>query len=91
MWNWTPPSSRPVGAFCPRRWICPSLHIVTTDARGFIRDTDERFEAVILDAPDPATTQINRWYTTEFFAEVKRVLAPGGGWYRWGWGVTRTS
>lgn len=64
--------------FLPAALDLPSLHIVTTDARGFIRDTDERFEAVILDAPDPATTQINRWYTTEFFAEVKRVLAPGG-------------
>jgi spermidine synthase len=64
--------------FLPAALALPSLRIVTADGRRFIRGTDERFDVVILDVPDPATTQINRFYTAEFFAEVKRVLAPGG-------------
>ncbi|MCL5097662.1 MAG: hypothetical protein M1608_09070, partial [Candidatus Omnitrophica bacterium] len=33
---------------------------------------------MILDAPDPSTSQINRFYTAEFLAEVKKILSPGG-------------
>ena len=33
---------------------------------------------VIVDVPDPSTSQLNRFYTREFFAEVHRVLTPGG-------------
>ena len=64
--------------FLPEALDLPSLRILTTDGRGFVRNTGEQFDVVILDVPDPSTTQINRLYTAEFFAEVKRVLAPGG-------------
>ena len=33
---------------------------------------------VIVDVPDPSTSQLNRFYTREFFAEVRRILVPGG-------------
>ena len=33
---------------------------------------------VIVDVPDPSTSQINRFYTREFFAEVRRIFTPGG-------------
>ena len=33
---------------------------------------------VILDVPDPSTSQINRFYTAEFFGEVRRVLTADG-------------
>ena len=33
---------------------------------------------VIVDVPPPSTSQINRFFTSEFFDGVKRVLAPGG-------------
>jgi spermidine synthase len=33
---------------------------------------------VILDVPDPSTSQIDRFYTREFFAEVRRAMLPGG-------------
>ena len=33
---------------------------------------------VILDVPDPSTSQVNRFYTREFFAEVRRILTPDG-------------
>jgi spermidine synthase len=54
------------------------IKIVATDGRRFVRQTAERFDVVIIAVPDPSTSQLNRFYTAEFFAEVKRALAPGG-------------
>jgi spermidine synthase len=56
----------------------PRIKIVATDGRRFVRQTAERFDVVIIAVPDPSTSQLNRFYTAEFFAEVKRALAPGG-------------
>ncbi|KKK62044.1 hypothetical protein LCGC14_3008270, partial [marine sediment metagenome] len=36
------------------------------------------YDMVIADLPDPSTSQLNRFYTTEFFGEVKRILTPTG-------------
>ncbi len=38
----------------------------------------EGYDVVIVDAPDPSTSQINRLYTREFFEQVHRILAPDG-------------
>ncbi len=48
------------------------------DARLFIRTTDARYDVIILNVPDPTTTQLNRLYTVEFFREARRVLADDG-------------
>ena len=62
----------------PGNLVGPRIRVVNTDGRMFIRQTDERFDVVIVDVPEPSTSLINRFYTAEFFDEVKRVLAPGG-------------
>jgi spermidine synthase len=54
------------------------LRLVFDDARRFVQRMRDRFDVVVLDLPDPSTLQLNRFFTVEFFAEVKRVLAPGG-------------
>ena len=56
----------------------PALDIINRDARDFIKNTDRKYDAVILDLPDPDTFQINRFYTDEFFSLVKRTLQGGG-------------
>jgi spermidine synthase len=38
----------------------------------------EGYDVVIVDVPDPSTSQINRLYTREFFDQVHRILAPDG-------------
>jgi len=48
------------------------------DARLFIRSTDICYDVIILNVPDPTTTQLNRLYTVEFFQEARRVLADDG-------------
>ena len=56
----------------------PRLRLVATDGRRLVQRTAARFDVVILDLPDPSTFQLNRFFTAEFFASVKRILAPGG-------------
>ncbi len=56
----------------------PYLNIINTDARRHIQSTDTRYDAVILDLPEPDTFQVNRFYTDEFFALAKRVLKRKG-------------
>ena len=56
----------------------PRITFVNTDGRLFVKQTAERYDVVIVDVPDPSTSQLNRFYTAEFFGEVKRVLSDGG-------------
>ena len=56
----------------------PRVRIVLTDGRAFIESTPDRYDAIILDLPEPATAQINRFYTLEFFRAARGRLADGG-------------
>ncbi len=55
-----------------------AMDIMNTDARRYIKMTDKRYDAIIIDIPDPDTFQINRLFTSEFFGLVKKVLKPEG-------------
>ena len=55
-----------------------SLSIKNTDGRSYIKTTDQRYDAIIVDLPDPDNFQINRFYTSEFFFLSKRILSEGG-------------
>ena len=54
------------------------LSIKNTDGRSYIKGTDNRYDAIIIDLPDPDTFQINRFFTSEFFGLTKRILSEGG-------------
>jgi spermidine synthase len=56
----------------------PRVHIIHTDGRKHIKSTESRYDVVIVNLPDPMTAQLNRFYTVEFFQEVKRITLPGG-------------
>ncbi len=56
----------------------PRVQIVLTDGRAFVQTTDRTFDVVVLDLPEPSTGALNRFYTLEFFTQVRRVLNPGG-------------
>lgn len=56
----------------------PRIHVIQTDGRLWIKQTQDRYDVLIVDAPEPSTSQLNRLYTREFFAEAARVLAPDG-------------
>ncbi|MFH1490803.1 MAG: hypothetical protein ABII06_18015, partial [Pseudomonadota bacterium] len=56
----------------------PRLSVLNVDGRRYIETTKKRYDAVIIDLPEPDTFQINRFFTGEFFSHVKKVLAKGG-------------
>jgi spermidine synthase len=62
----------------PQNLAGQQIRIITADGRRFVQQTGERYDVVIIDLPDPSTSQLNRYYTAEFQAEVRRVLVPGG-------------
>ncbi|MEE4352629.1 MAG: fused MFS/spermidine synthase [Desulfatiglans sp.] len=56
----------------------PFLEIINMDGRRFISETKKKYDAVIIDLPDPDTFQINRFYTSEFLSLAKGALTQGG-------------
>ena len=50
------------------------VHIINEDARLYIKNTTKKYDVVIINLPEPTTAQINRFYTTEFFTELKKRL-----------------
>ena len=56
----------------------PFLEIINVDARRYIKTTKTKYDAILIDLPDPDTFQINRFFTEEFFSRAKRILKKGG-------------
>ncbi|MBP7707493.1 MAG: hypothetical protein KA243_09635 [Candidatus Aminicenantes bacterium] len=56
----------------------PRVRLFARDGRSFLERAAGPYDAVLVALPDPATTQINRYYTREFFAAVRAKLVPGG-------------
>ena len=56
----------------------PETKVEYTDGRLFIQRTEEKFDAVIMNLPSPSTLQLNRFYTREFFNEVRGILSSQG-------------
>jgi len=48
------------------------------DGRFFIKRTDRKYDCIITHLGEPYTAQLNRYYTVEFFREVKKILRQGG-------------
>jgi len=57
-----------------RRIHDPRIHVHVTDARRFIRTSKERYDIVLVNLPEPSTLQLNRFYTLEFFRELKQKM-----------------
>lgn len=57
----------------------PRAELIVGDARKFVEETPRRFDVIIIDLPDPLEVgPAQLLYTREFYAAVKRCLAPGG-------------
>jgi spermidine synthase len=50
------------------------LRIENNDALSYIRETSEKFDAVIMLLPPPSTLSLNRYYTKEFFELVREKM-----------------
>jgi spermidine synthase len=56
----------------------PRVHLLTLDAFSWLREESDRFDAVIVDMPDPDETATAKLYSVEFYTMVRKALAPGG-------------
>src|SRR5262245_33036948 len=56
----------------------PRVHLVITDAFAWLRSASDRFDAVIVDMPDPDETATAKLYSVEFYSLLAPALAPGG-------------
>jgi spermidine synthase len=56
----------------------PKLRVTNVDAFEWLRATRLAFDVIIIDFPDPSNFSVGKLYTTSFYREVARVLAPGG-------------
>jgi len=54
------------------------IDIFYQDGRAFLVKTRKKYDMIILNLPEPATAQINRFYTKEFFFVSKEKLTEEG-------------
>jgi spermidine synthase len=54
----------------------PRVHVINKDAMIWLEDTDEMFDAAIIDFPDPNTFALGKLYTTRFYRLLKSRLSP---------------
>lgn len=55
----------------------PRLNLVIADGAAFVRDTQDRFDVVIIDSTDPIGPG-EVLFTDSFYGHVRRLLNPGG-------------
>jgi spermidine synthase len=56
----------------------PRVRLVLTDGRRYVQMAERTFDVVVLDLPAPSTGSLNRFYTREFFVQVRGILSSGG-------------
>lgn len=56
----------------------PATHIHYVDSRIFIRNNENRYDAVIVNIPEVPNLKANRFYTKEFYNQIKSILKPSG-------------
>jgi len=56
----------------------PRIHVLSGDARAYLNETQDSYDVIIVNIPDPQTAQLNRFYTVEFFRSARNHLAPDG-------------
>ena len=61
-----------------RRCASPKLKIVNTDAFQWLQQTQEMFDVIVVDFPDPTNFSLGKLYTNAFYALLEQRLAASG-------------
>lgn len=56
----------------------PKVEIVNADAFAWLERTEQVFDIIIIDLPDPTNYSLGKLYTTAFYSLVDRALAASG-------------
>lgn len=54
------------------------LNVIHQDGRAYLADSEKRYDAIIVNLPEPHTFQINRFFTDRFFELARARLTPDG-------------
>ncbi|MBS3068690.1 fused MFS/spermidine synthase [Candidatus Micrarchaeota archaeon] len=54
------------------------VNVIITDGRGFLKNTDQKYDIIIVDLPDPDNSNVALLYTREFYYIVKSRLTSRG-------------
>lgn len=52
------------------------VHVVNADAYRWLRENRRRFDAVLVDFPDPTSFAVGKLYTVSFYRELARAMGP---------------
>jgi spermidine synthase len=61
----------------------PFVRVIDDDARSYMASTAQRYDVIISVPSNPWTSGSAALFTREFFANVRRVLQPGGRFFQW--------
>ncbi|MBN8826214.1 MULTISPECIES: polyamine aminopropyltransferase [unclassified Spirosoma] len=61
-----------------RSLLSPRVEIINKDAFTWIREDTARYDVMIVDFPDPSNYSIGKLYSTTFYTELEKRLAPDG-------------
>ena len=53
----------------------PVTRVINMDPRLCVKRTKKKYDIVLINVPEPSTAQANRFYTAEFFSELKNILS----------------
>lgn len=56
----------------------PRVEVVNADGFRWLRETQESFDVIVLDLPDPRSEDLARLYSVEMYRNAARALARGG-------------
>jgi spermidine synthase len=56
----------------------PRVQFHFLDGRLFFKKCRQKYDVILTNLPDPSSTLLNRFYTLEFFREVRQQLNPNG-------------
>jgi len=58
--------------------IPKKVEVINQDGYYYLNNTKDRFDAIIINLPNPSTALMNRFYTKEFFEKIKDNLKDKG-------------
>jgi hypothetical protein len=66
-----------------RPYTDPRSHVFFEDAKSFFARHGKRYDAIISEPSNPWVNGVAGLFTTEFYRDTKRYLAPGGVFVQW--------
>ena len=54
------------------------VNIIYKDGRQFVKSIQGTYDLIMVNTPEPTTAALNRFYTVDFFKEIKNALTENG-------------